>query len=188
MPRCCSREQRLGHTSNAHWWCHVVLLQRPRPFLFSSCSKISRLEIDIKYLSAQKRELLQTIRNAQNNRKLFCKAGRYYKQWRSQAPELDIVERFIKKLPSDTPKLALDATTHPRNFPGEIRELALEHFIRNGRICRGVPALGRKAHKVTKERIEFDHILPDAKGGSRSELNIQVLCEECNRLKRAHAL
>jgi hypothetical protein len=33
------------------------------------------------------------------------------------------------------------------------------------------------------ERIEFDHIVPVARGGSNTERNIQLLCETCNRAK-----
>lgn len=35
----------------------------------------------------------------------------------------------------------------------------------------------------SRERIEYDHIIPIAAGGSSSERNIQLLCESCNRSK-----
>ena len=35
----------------------------------------------------------------------------------------------------------------------------------------------------SNENLEYDHILPFAKGGSNTERNIQLLCEKCNRSK-----
>lgn len=36
---------------------------------------------------------------------------------------------------------------------------------------------------ASRERLEFDHIVPVADGGSGTERNVQLLCEPCNRLK-----
>jgi hypothetical protein len=35
------------------------------------------------------------------------------------------------------------------------------------------------------EKLEFDHIIPIAAGGSNTERNVQLLCEACNRSKGA---
>ena len=35
----------------------------------------------------------------------------------------------------------------------------------------------------SKEKLEFDHIIPFVEGGSNTERNIQLLCENCNRSK-----
>ncbi len=35
----------------------------------------------------------------------------------------------------------------------------------------------------TRQKLEFDHIIPVSKGGSNTARNIELLCENCNRLK-----
>ncbi len=37
----------------------------------------------------------------------------------------------------------------------------------------------------SKEKLEYDHIIPVSKGGSNTERNVQLLCEKCNRQKSA---
>ena len=37
----------------------------------------------------------------------------------------------------------------------------------------------------SKEKLEFDHIIPHSKGGANTYRNIQLLCETCNREKSA---
>ena len=108
-----------------------------------------------------------------------------YHLWSIGGDDIDVVIGFLKGLPKV--EYTLPDKRHPRYFSGEVRQLALEMFDRDGRVCPGTK--GRPKHKVgTTERVEFDHILPDALGGSTSALNVQVLCDACNRAKRATAL
>lgn len=36
----------------------------------------------------------------------------------------------------------------------------------------------------SRERLEYDHIIPISKGGSNTARNMELLCENCNRSKR----
>jgi hypothetical protein len=42
---------------------------------------------------------------------------------------------------------------------------------------------GQCVRCASRERLEFDHIIPVAAGGSSTERNVQLLCEACNRSK-----
>ncbi|WP_438037230.1 HNH endonuclease [Sorangium sp. So ce204] len=42
---------------------------------------------------------------------------------------------------------------------------------------------GQCVHCGSKTDLEFDHIVPAARGGSNTSRNIQLLCEACNRNK-----
>jgi hypothetical protein len=42
---------------------------------------------------------------------------------------------------------------------------------------------GRCVGCGSQDRLEFDHVIPVAKGGSNTERNVQLLCERCNRSK-----
>ncbi len=45
---------------------------------------------------------------------------------------------------------------------------------------------GRCVMCGSRERLEYDHIIPVVMGGSSTARNIQLLCERCNRQKGGH--
>jgi hypothetical protein len=129
-------------------------------------------------------------RMADSRSKIFSDttATEDYRTWRVDSQGLRAIIAFLKKLPANSARLKLSDPSHPRNFPSDLRNLALEEFERNGAICPGIP--GRPKHKVDlkRDRVEYDHILPFSRGGSNNQRNIQVLCAQCNREKSAKAL
>ena len=45
---------------------------------------------------------------------------------------------------------------------------------------------GRCVRCGSRERLEYDHIIPVSRGGSNTVRNIELLCESCNRSKKDH--
>ena len=66
-------------------------------------------------------------------------------------------------------------TTQPRHrIPEKVR---IEVWQRDG---------GKCARCGSREKLEYDHIVPLSRGGSNTARNIELLCEKCNRTKGAN--
>lgn len=102
--------------------------------------------------------------------------------------EVDWLEGYISSNWSYEKTSILAAeVSHPRHIPGEIRQAVLTEFLSAGGWCPGVSGITKRHKLESSTAIEFDHILPHTFGGSNGFWNIQVLCAECNRKKRATA-
>lgn len=63
------------------------------------------------------------------------------------------------------------ATARRERIPDDVRGLV---WARDG---------GRCVRCGAGEDLQFDHVIPVAKGGGNAHTNIQILCGDCNRLK-----
>jgi hypothetical protein len=58
-----------------------------------------------------------------------------------------------------------------RHIPGDVRDRVWQEYS------------GRCAECKADQYLEFDHIIPVAKGGNNTQANIQLLCRRCNLTK-----
>jgi hypothetical protein len=65
-------------------------------------------------------------------------------------------------------------SNHRESIPERVR---IEVWRRDG---------GKCARCGSREKLEYDHIVPVSKGGSNTARNIELLCESCNRKKSNH--
>ena len=86
------------------------------------------------------------------------------------------VERFVTRLNARMDRVASDtsareATVERQKIPDRVRS----YVWRRDR--------GRCVQCGSTVRLEYDHIIPIIEGGSSTDRNIQLLCEDCNRRK-----
>ena len=68
---------------------------------------------------------------------------------------------------------------------GSLEEAAREPIPEHVRLFVWRRDKGQCVRCGSRERLEFDHIIPVVAGGSNTERNVQLLCEPCNRSKSA---
>ena len=76
--------------------------------------------------------------------------------------------------------IEIDKTTPAKKSRPATRSRSISRSVRNAVYRRDE---GRCRQCGSNENIEYDHIIPHSKGGSNTERNIQLLCEQCNRKK-----
>lgn len=86
--------------------------------------------------------------------------------------EFDKERRHFEKLRLKFDTLDVQESVQPR--PRISEKARIEVWRRDG---------GKCARCGSRERLEYDHIVPISKGGSNTTRNIELLCEKCNRSK-----
>lgn len=81
----------------------------------------------------------------------------------------EVAAEALKLLPAAGE--ANEASDDRTSIPSEVRR---EVWRRDG---------GRCVRCGSRERLEYDHIIPVTKGGSNTARNVELLCETCNRRK-----
>lgn len=86
--------------------------------------------------------------------------------------DFDKERRYFEKLKvkfNETP--SAEITYERQRIPESVR---IDVWRRDG---------GKCARCGSREKLEYDHIVPISKGGSNTARNIELLCEKCNRSK-----
>jgi HNH endonuclease len=82
----------------------------------------------------------------------------------------------------DTQPLQISPVHEPRPSPSGVRREGIPRHVRDEVWRRDQ---GRCSACGSRQRLEFDHIVPVSRGGSNTARNIELLCESCNRRKGA---
>lgn len=101
------------------------------------------------------------------------------------ARDLTAVLHAIGRVCHDLAKLSKSATklfANPNAKP-KSRDVRSRHIPQEERRLVWRRDQGRCVTCGSNEKLEYDHIIPFSKGGSNTERNIRLLCEECNRKK-----
>jgi len=81
---------------------------------------------------------------------------------------------YIEEIAHDPKNIKFDPGPQRQEWNG-IRKTVSPRIIQNGS--------GRCAYCGSTEKLEIDHIIPLARGGTNDSDNLQVLCRSCNRRK-----
>jgi len=102
---------------------------------------------------------------------------------RNRDEHLLLIKQYVLRRERSVEKMRreVEALENCDSLDGAAREPIPEHV----RLFVWRRDKGQCVRCGSRERLEFDHIIPVVAGGSNTERNIQLLCESCNRSKSA---
>ena len=112
------------------------------------------------------------------NQKFFPKSAAYKVRTigKRKPPGVPLAE-IIKEATGEYP------AAPKKRKKAEVRKPRREYIPSDVKIFVWRRDQGRCVECSSRERLEYDHIIPIAKGGSNTARNLQLLCERCNRKK-----
>jgi len=102
---------------------------------------------------------------------------------RDRETEVLMVRRYVLRLNRSHEKLQREVEALEN--PMQVEDARREPIPESVRLFVWQRDRGQCVRCGSRERLEFDHIIPIIAGGSNTERNIQLLCEPCNRSKGA---
>lgn len=94
-----------------------------------------------------------------------------------------LIKQYVLRRERKVEKMRREVETLEHS--GSLEGAAREPIPENVRLFVWQRDKGQCVKCGSRERLEFDHIIPVVAGGSNTERNIQLLCESCNRSKSA---
>ena len=96
------------------------------------------------------------------------------------SPECDLALPPVVSSPRPPPVRSAGRKPDSERFWKSHATLKNEAYPTTERFARPEHRVGRYAECGAGEYLEFDHIVPVAKGGSNSDSTVQLLCQKCN--------
>jgi 5-methylcytosine-specific restriction endonuclease McrA len=98
-------------------------------------------------------------------------------------PEEELLLRIEHAIVNEQKKLQRIRRDVQAHQNSKTRSNSREHIPHDVRIYVWRRDEGKCVQCNSREKLEYDHIIPVSKGGSNTARNIRLLCETCNRRK-----
>ena len=167
---------------------HEEHIKNCAPWFRARSQNVAYRRAALEFAELQSREPQQLKRYLPLKFDLWCYRGRVLavpdnKASRDKALEALLIKRFVLRRERNYEKLRreVEALENLEKLQGVSREPIPDSV----RLFVWQRDEGQCVKCGSRERLEFDHIIPVASGGANTERNVRLLCETCNRSKGA---